>query len=160
MLNNMDGAKQQDSTPQNDSTLGFKWIKKITQNIVWSYIRWSIGLWNIFHKKLMITSIAEFSHSNRTTASRPSCNINANANANKTTTIVGSNLQANTDNGQINIKNTKFVKNLPMIDVQFRFNQCNSFREEEQGISHQLGRDAVVRFECENSAIDVIINFL
>jgi hypothetical protein len=30
----------------------------------------------------------------------------------------------------INIKNTKFVKDLPMIDVQFRFNQCNSFREE------------------------------
>jgi hypothetical protein len=29
----------------------------------------------------------------------------------------------------INIKNTKFVKNLPMIDAQFRFNQCNSFRE-------------------------------
>jgi hypothetical protein len=35
-------------------------------------VRWLIGLWNIFHKKLMITSIAEFSHSNRTTASRPS----------------------------------------------------------------------------------------
>jgi hypothetical protein len=30
----------------------------------------------------------------------------------------------------INIKNTKFVKDLPMIDSQFRFNQCNSFREE------------------------------
>jgi hypothetical protein len=30
----------------------------------------------------------------------------------------------------INIKNTKFVKYLPMIDAQFRFNQCNSFREE------------------------------
>jgi hypothetical protein len=30
----------------------------------------------------------------------------------------------------------------------------------KQGISHQLGRDAVVLFECENSAIDVIINFL
>jgi hypothetical protein len=30
----------------------------------------------------------------------------------------------------INIKNTKFVKNLPMIDAQFRFNQCNSYREE------------------------------
>ena len=29
----------------------------------------------------------------------------------------------------------------------------------KQGICHQLGRDAVVRFECENSAIDVIINF-
>jgi hypothetical protein len=28
------GVKQQDSTPQNDSTLGFKWIKKIAQNIV------------------------------------------------------------------------------------------------------------------------------
>jgi hypothetical protein len=28
----------------------------------------TIGLWNIFHKKLMITSVAEFSHSNRTTA--------------------------------------------------------------------------------------------
>jgi hypothetical protein len=25
----------------------------------------------------------------------------------------------------------------------------------KQGISHQLGRDAIVRFECENSAIDV-----
>ena len=33
-LKNMDGVKQQDSTPQNDSTLGFKWIKKIAQNIV------------------------------------------------------------------------------------------------------------------------------
>jgi hypothetical protein len=30
----------------------------------------------------------------------------------------------------INIKNAKFVKDLPMIDAQFRFNQCNSFREE------------------------------
>jgi hypothetical protein len=28
------------------------------------------------------------------------------------------------------LKNTKFVKDLPMIDAQFRFNQCNSFREE------------------------------
>jgi hypothetical protein len=30
----------------------------------------------------------------------------------------------------INIKNKKFVKDLPMIDTQFRFNQYNSFREE------------------------------
>jgi hypothetical protein len=29
----------------------------------------------------------------------------------------------------INIKNTKFVKDLPMIEAQFRFNQCNSFKE-------------------------------
>jgi hypothetical protein len=28
------------------------------------------------------------------------------------------------------IKNTKFVKDLPMIDAQFRFNQRNSIREE------------------------------
>jgi hypothetical protein len=34
----------------------------------------------------------------------------------------------------INIKNTKFVKDLPMIDAQFRFNQCNSFREEHQAL--------------------------
>jgi hypothetical protein len=26
--------------------------------------------------------------------------------------------------------NIKFVKDLPMIDAQFRFNQCNIFREE------------------------------
>jgi hypothetical protein len=30
----------------------------------------------------------------------------------------------------INIKNTKFVKDLPMSDAQFRYNQCNSFIEE------------------------------
>jgi hypothetical protein len=29
-----------------------------------------------------------------------------------------------------NMINTKFVKDLPMIDAQFRFIQCNSFREE------------------------------
>jgi hypothetical protein len=28
----MDGVKQQDSTPQNDSTPGFKWITKIAQH--------------------------------------------------------------------------------------------------------------------------------
>ena len=30
----------------------------------------------------------------------------------------------------------------------------------KQEISRQLGHDVVVRFDCENSAIDVIINFL
>jgi hypothetical protein len=39
----------------------------------------------------------------------------------------------------INIKNTKFVKELPMIDAQFRFNQCNSFKEEH--ISHKWSLD-------------------
>jgi hypothetical protein len=30
----------------------------------------------------------------------------------------------------ISTKIKYFVKDLPMIDAQFRFNQCNSFREE------------------------------
>jgi hypothetical protein len=39
----------------------------------------------------------------------------------------------------INIKNKKFVKELPMIDAQFRFNQCNSFREENISVfSHMV----------------------
>jgi hypothetical protein len=43
----------------------------------------------------------------------------------KTMSCSGSHLEIT-----INIKNAKFVKDLPMIDAQFRFNQCNSFREE------------------------------
>ena len=39
----------------------------------------------------------------------------------------------------INIKNTKFVKDLPMIDAQFRFNQCNSFREEYISVFSHYG---------------------
>ena len=40
----------------------------------------------------------------------------------------------------INIKNTKFVKDLPMIDAQIRFNQCNSFREENISVfSNMVG---------------------
>jgi hypothetical protein len=39
----------------------------------------------------------------------------------------------------INIKNTKFVKDLPMIDAQFRFNQCNSFREEHISVFSPYG---------------------
>jgi hypothetical protein len=39
----------------------------------------------------------------------------------------------------INIKNTKFVKDLPMIDAQFRFNQCNSFREEHISLFSPYG---------------------
>ena len=34
----MDGVKQQDSTPQNDSTLGFKWIKIKSHKILCSHI--------------------------------------------------------------------------------------------------------------------------
>jgi hypothetical protein len=39
----------------------------------------------------------------------------------------------------IDIKNTKFVKDLPMIDAQFRFNQCNSFREEDISVFSRYG---------------------
>jgi hypothetical protein len=39
----------------------------------------------------------------------------------------------------INIKNTKFVKDLPMIDAEFRFNQCNSFREEHISVFSPYG---------------------
>jgi hypothetical protein len=39
----------------------------------------------------------------------------------------------------VNIKNTKFVKDLPMIDAQFRFNQCNSFREEYISVFSRYG---------------------
>jgi hypothetical protein len=38
-----------------------------------------------------------------------------------------------------NIKNTKFVKDLPMIDAQFRFNQCNIFREEHISVFSPYG---------------------
>jgi carbonic anhydrase len=39
----------------------------------------------------------------------------------------------------INIKHTKFVKDLPRIDAQFRFNQCNNFREENISVfSHMV----------------------
>ena len=39
----------------------------------------------------------------------------------------------------INIKNTKFVKDLSMIDAQCRFNQCNSFREEHISLFSPYG---------------------
>jgi hypothetical protein len=39
----------------------------------------------------------------------------------------------------INIKNTKFVKDLPMIDAQFRFNQCNSLKEEHISVFSPYG---------------------
>jgi hypothetical protein len=39
----------------------------------------------------------------------------------------------------INIKNTKFVKDLSMIDAQCRFNQCNSFREKHISLFSPYG---------------------
>jgi hypothetical protein len=39
----------------------------------------------------------------------------------------------------INIKNTKFVKDNPMIDAQFRFNQCNIFREKHISVFSPYG---------------------
>jgi hypothetical protein len=46
----------------------------------------------------------------------------------------------------INIKSTKFVKDLPMIDAQFRFNQCNSFREEDISVGHSFYIGPIVFF--------------
>jgi hypothetical protein len=46
----------------------------------------------------------------------------------------------------INIKNTKFVKDLPMIDAQYRFNQCNSFREEHISVFSPYGEKKVRTF--------------
>jgi hypothetical protein len=43
----------------------------------------------------------------------------------------------------INIKNTKFVKDLPMIDAQFRFNQCKSFREEYISVFSPYGSGVI-----------------
>jgi hypothetical protein len=51
----------------------------------------------------------------------------------------------------INIENTKFVKDLPMIDAQFRFNQCNSFREEYISVFSPYGRSCVNTMTCGGS---------
>jgi hypothetical protein len=46
------------------------------------------------------------------------------------------------------------VKTLPHVQTAIYDSKVKLFLK--QGISHQLGRDAVVRFECENSTIDMI----
>jgi hypothetical protein len=48
----------------------------------------------------------------------------------------------------INIKNTKFVKDLPMIDAQFKFNQCNSFREEHISVFSPNGPVLILSMTC------------
>jgi hypothetical protein len=45
----------------------------------------------------------------------------------------------------INIKNTKFVKDLLMTDAQFRFNQCDSFREEYISVCSPYGPVLILR---------------
>jgi hypothetical protein len=39
----------------------------------------------------------------------------------------------------INIKNMKFVKDLPMIDAQFRFNQCNFYADPKSRMAVTTG---------------------
>jgi hypothetical protein len=48
----------------------------------------------------------------------------------------------------INIQNTKFVKDLPMIDAQFRFNQCNSFRVEYISVFSTYG-PVLILYRCQ-----------
>jgi hypothetical protein len=55
-------------------------------------------------------------------------------------------------------KKNKNLHHIYLPHAQTAFYDSNVKLFLKQGISHQLGRDAVVRFECENSAIDVIIN--
>jgi hypothetical protein len=52
----------------------------------------------------------------------------------------------------INIKNTKFVNYLPMIDAEFRFNQCNSFREEHISVFFPI-------WCCVNTMSAAILDF-
>ncbi|CAB5496257.1 hypothetical protein AZO1586R_402, partial [Bathymodiolus azoricus thioautotrophic gill symbiont] len=61
-------------------------------------------------------------------------NINANANANKTTTIVGSNLQANTDNGQININ----AQNLNILSSQDTSNTESNTDHKNLNVSYSV----------------------
>jgi hypothetical protein len=53
----------------------------------------------------------------------------------------------------LGIKNTKFVKDLPIIDAQFRFNQCNSFREEYISVFNigPYGKNVSKRFFSETT---------
>jgi hypothetical protein len=55
----------------------------------------------------------------------------------------------------IGIKNTKFVKDLTMIDAQFRFNQCNSFREE---YGHRLTLNPMGK--CSNAFFSETTNMI
>jgi hypothetical protein len=48
----MDGVKQQDSSPQNDSTLGFKWIIKIAQRDHRTQF-WKGAIQGPFHQSLV-----------------------------------------------------------------------------------------------------------
>jgi hypothetical protein len=62
----------------------------------------------------------------------------------------------------INIKNTKFVKDLPMIDAQFRFNQCNSFREEYISVFSPYGRRLTLdpMGKCSNAFFSETTNMI
>jgi hypothetical protein len=46
----------------------------------------------------------------------------------------------------INIKDTKFVKDLPMIDAQFRFNQCATIFSDGRNRNVQRRQSIVVYF--------------
>jgi hypothetical protein len=49
---------------------------------------------------------------------------------------------------QMTHENTNFVKDLPMIDAQFRFNQCNSFREEYISVFSPYGPVLIPSTRC------------
>jgi hypothetical protein len=57
----------------------------------------------------------------------------------------------------IKIKNTKFVKDLPMIDAQFRFNQCNSFREEDISVFSPINCASIIGRSFTNFVFFILI---
>ena len=123
----MDAVKQQDSSPQNDSTLGCKWIKK-SHKILCSHI-------------LII-------HNDHTYITEDYTKLCLN---------IISFVPVRVLHKEEKILGRKHIY-LPHAQTAIYDSKVKLFLK--QGISHQLGRDTVVRFECENSAIDVIINFL
>ena len=134
----MDGVKQQDSTPQNDSTLGFKWIKK-SHKILCSHI-------------FII-------HNDHTYITGDYTKLCLNIICNRSFFLFWNDVSFVPV--RVLHKNEKILGRkhiyLPHAQTAIYDSKVKLFLK--QGISHQLGRDAVVRFECENSAIDVIINF-
>jgi hypothetical protein len=131
----MDGVKQQDSTLQNDSNLGFKWIKKN-------------------RTKYCVVNHIFIIHNDHTYITEYYTSLCLNIIWNRSFFILK---WCQLCSGPSFTQGWKHIY-LPHAQTAIYDSKVKLFLK--QGISHQLGRDAVVWFECENSAIDVIINFL
>jgi hypothetical protein len=138
----MDRVEQQDSTPQNDSTLGFKWIKK-SHEILCSHI-------------FII-------HNDHTCITGDYTKLCLNIICNRSFFLFWNDVSVVPV--RVLHKDEKILGGkhiyLPHAQTAIYDSKVKLFLKQGiSGGSHQLGRDAVVRFEYENSAIDAIINFL